>query len=46
MGQTTGATINRSCGASVDNTSSLNMDVDDKETLSYSLSMSRASYEH
>ena len=46
MGQTTGATINRSCGASVDNTSSLNMDVDDKETLSYSLSMSRACYEH
>ena len=31
MGQTTGATINRSCGASIDNTSSLNVDVDDEE---------------
>ena len=31
MGRTTGAIINRSCGASIDNTSSLNVDVDDEE---------------
>jgi hypothetical protein len=30
MGRTTGA-IHRSCGASIDNTSSLNVDVDDEE---------------